>query len=183
MVNEYQEEVGKDLMNIKAIKAGRLIDGTGREPVENTTIIIEKNKIQVVGKDVPIPPDVPVIDAQGKTVMPGMIDAHMHFFGSKFEDGVMDRLSHPREIGLIKAVFDAQQYLSNGFTTVKDCGGMNGLFLKQSAVEGTLRGVPRIIGSGMMLQNTLGSPFNFLAADYVDNRTSKIAGEAGGHGA
>jgi imidazolonepropionase-like amidohydrolase len=167
-------------LKVKAIKAGRLIDGNGGAVIENSTILIENNKIKAVGKNVQIPPEAEIIDATGKTVMPGMIDAHMHFFGSRFEDSVMDRLSHPREIGLIKAVFDAKQYLSNGFTTVKDCGGMNGLFLKQSAAEGTLRGVPRIIGSGMMLQNTLGSPFNFLAADYVDNRTSKIAGEAGG---
>ncbi len=109
-----------------------------------------------------------------------MIDSHAHFNGPKFEHGVMDRLTHPREVGLIKAVFDAQYFLSSGFTTVKDCGGMNGLYIKQSVAEGTLNDVPRIIGSGLMLQNTLGSPFNFLSAEYVDSRTSKIVGEGGG---
>jgi len=165
---------------IKAIKAGRLIDGNGGAVVENATILIENNKIKAVGKDISIPQDAEIIDASGKTVMPGMIDAHMHLFGSRFEDQVVDRLSHPREVGLIKAIFDARQCLSEGYTTVKDCGGMNGLFLKQAAAEGVLTGVPRIFGCGMMLQNTLGTPFNYLPADYVDNRTSKIAGEAGG---
>jgi imidazolonepropionase-like amidohydrolase len=165
---------------IKAIKAGKLIDGNGGTVVENATILIENNKIKAVGKNIPIPAEAEIIDASGKTVMPGLIDAHMHLFGSKFDDQVVDRLSHPKEVGLIKAVFDAKQYLSEGFTMVKDCGGMNGLFLKQAAAEGSLKGVPRILGSGVMLQNTLGTPFNFLPAEYVDNRTSKIAGEAGG---
>lgn len=165
---------------IKAIKAGRLIDGNGGAAVENATILIENNKIKAVGKNVQIPPEAEIIDATGKTVMPGMIDSHAHFNGAKFEHGVMDRLTHPREVGLIKAVIDAQYFLSSGFTTVKDCGGMNGLYIKQSAAEGTLNDVPRIIGSGIMLQNTLGSPFNFLSAEYVDSRTSKIVGEGGG---
>jgi imidazolonepropionase-like amidohydrolase len=167
-------------LKIKAIKAGRLIDGNGGAVVENATIIIENNKIKAVGKNIPIPAEAEIIDATGKTVMPGMIDSHAHFNGAKFEHGVMDRLTHPREVGLIKAVIDAQYFLSSGFTTVKDCGGMNGLYIKQSAAEGTLNDVPRIIGSGIMLQNTLGSPFNFLSAEYVDSRTSKIVGEGGG---
>ncbi len=167
-------------LKIKAITGGRLIDGNGGAVVENATIIIENNKIKAVGKNIPIPPEAEIIDATGKTVMPGMIDSHAHFFGSKFEHGVMDRLTHPREVGLIKAVFDAQYFLSCGFTTVKDCGGMNGLYIKQSAAEGTLNNVPRIIGSGLMIQNSLGTPFNFMPQEYVDGRTSDIIGEAGG---
>lgn len=167
-------------MDIKAIKAGHLIDGTGKDPLENATVIIEKNQIKAVGKDIAIPPGAEVIDARGKTVMPGMIDAHMHLFGSKPDDAVAERVSRPREVGLIKAVYDIKHYLSTGFTMVKDCGGMNGIFLRQSAAEGTLTGVPRILASGLMLQNTMGTPFNYLPAEYVDGRTSRIPGEAGG---
>jgi imidazolonepropionase-like amidohydrolase len=165
---------------IKAIKAGRLIDGNGGTVIENTTILIENNKIKDVGEIINIPQGAEIIDATDKTVMPGMIDAHMHLFGSRAEDSAVERLSRSREVGLVKAVYDLQQYLSEGFTTVKDCGGMNGIFLKQSAAEGTLKRVPRIAACGVMLQNTLGTPYNYLPGEYVDSRNSKISGEAGG---
>ena len=72
--------------DIKAIKAGRLIDGTGGAPVENVTVIIENKKIKDVGPNIQIPPGTETIDATGKTVMPGLINAHMHLEGPKTTD-------------------------------------------------------------------------------------------------
>jgi hypothetical protein len=65
---------------ILAIKGGTLIDGTGRAPVENSTIIIEAGRFARVGRgaDIVVPPGAAVIDVAGKTVLPGFIDGHGH---------------------------------------------------------------------------------------------------------
>src|SRR4029078_5076547 len=62
------------------IKGGRLIDGTGRPPIENAVILIEGGRFKAVGnaREVPIPPDAEVVDVAGKTVMPGFMDGHGH---------------------------------------------------------------------------------------------------------
>ncbi len=64
-----------------AIVGGRIIDGTGREPIEDGVILVEGDRIKAVGRrgEVEIPEDAEVIDASGKTVLPGLIDAHCHF--------------------------------------------------------------------------------------------------------
>jgi hypothetical protein len=62
------------------VRGGKLIDGTGRAPIENSVIVIQAGKFQAVGKsgDVSIPIDADVIDVKGKTVLPGFIDGHGH---------------------------------------------------------------------------------------------------------
>ncbi len=62
------------------VRGGTLIDGTGRQPVENSVIVIEADRFKAVGKsgEGPVPSDSEVIDATGKTVLPGFIDGHGH---------------------------------------------------------------------------------------------------------
>src|ERR1043166_8506823 len=62
------------------IKGGTLIDGTGRAPVENAVIVIEKGRFKAVGaaNAMGIPDGAEVIDAAGKTILPGFIDGHGH---------------------------------------------------------------------------------------------------------
>lgn len=62
------------------IQGGTLIDATGRAPIADAVIIIEGERIKAVGKrgDVAIPRGARVIDAQGKTILPGFIDGHCH---------------------------------------------------------------------------------------------------------
>src|SRR5690349_2393326 len=62
------------------LRGGLLIDGTGSVPVSNPVLIISGGKIQSVGREgsVTIPSDATVIDTNGKTILPGLIDAHIH---------------------------------------------------------------------------------------------------------
>ncbi len=64
------------------IQGALLIDGTGRPPVEDSVVIFSGGRIQEVGKrgEVPIPRGAQVIDAKGKTLMPGLIDGHCHYW-------------------------------------------------------------------------------------------------------
>ena len=60
------------------IENGVLIDGTGAEPVKNATIVVEGNRIAKVGSAMTTRPADTVIDATGKYILPGLIDAHCH---------------------------------------------------------------------------------------------------------
>ena len=74
------------MSNIKVLKCGNLIDGTGALAVADAVIVIEGSTIIAVGagSDVSIPKGAQVIDASGKTVVPGFIDSHVHFLGIGF---------------------------------------------------------------------------------------------------
>ena len=66
--------------NVLLVQGGRLIDGTGRPPIDNSVIVIREGRFQAVGKrgEVAIPSGAEVIDVKGKTVLPGFIDGHGH---------------------------------------------------------------------------------------------------------
>lgn len=61
-----------------ALTGARIITMNGDEVIENGTILIEGNKIQAIGIDLKLPAGTKVIDAKGKTIMPGLVDAHAH---------------------------------------------------------------------------------------------------------
>ena len=69
-----------------AFKGGLLIDGTGAEPVVNSLVLTEDDKIAYAGADKEIGPDYEVVDITGKTIMPGLIDSHLHFSGNLTDD-------------------------------------------------------------------------------------------------
>lgn len=154
------------------IKSGTLIDGNGAEPTKNTHIIIKGDKITKVGKDLKFPKKANIINAAGKVVMPGLIDAHLHISGRK-SDVFVERMIRPQELGLIKSIQDCRDLLSAGYTTAKCCGGTNAVYLKKAASEGTLNGIPRIIASGYVLSQTFGhGDLHYMPIECVDARTS-----------
>jgi imidazolonepropionase-like amidohydrolase len=112
------------------VQGGKLIDGTGRPPIENSVIVIQEGKFQAVGGrgEVSIPTDAQVIDVKGKTVLPGFIDGHGHL-----ED------------------FHGELYLHLGITTCASIelyqDGPWTLAQKQGTALGKIRG-PRIWMSG-----------------------------------
>jgi imidazolonepropionase-like amidohydrolase len=63
------------------IQGGTLIDGTGRPAVSDSVVVISQGKFQEVGKrgEIKIPQDAEIIDAKGKTLLPGLIDGHCHY--------------------------------------------------------------------------------------------------------
>ena len=95
-----------------------MIDGNGGVPLENSIIVIEGSKIKDVGKDLEIPEGAGVIDATGKTVMPGLIDSHVHNGGGVSNNWNTEMVFRPRELRLIKAIYDAKDLLASGFTMV-----------------------------------------------------------------
>lgn len=78
-----------------AIHCGTLIDGNGGDPLRNAVIVIEDGAITAINADGSIPAGAEVMDATGATVLPGLIDCHVHLggdptdsTGNYFEDAV-----------------------------------------------------------------------------------------------
>lgn len=104
-----------------AIVGATIIDATGGPAIENGTLITEDGRIAVIGgADVPIPAKATRIDARGKYVIPGLMNANVHLFGVfASADRLARHWPNPDEL----IVESAQVALKNGLTTVFDTYG------------------------------------------------------------
>jgi imidazolonepropionase-like amidohydrolase len=155
--------------SLKAYIGAELIDGTGAVPLENAVVLVEGKYIQGVGSadDVQIPDDAQMINIHGKTVMPGLIDAHMHFLGMQSLNQVTAIIDQPH-VRSMRSVMDAWRVLDAGFTTVRDAGGMIGIYLKHAVEEGSIIG-PRILAAGKAITQTAGhGDFDFVPEEWND---------------
>jgi imidazolonepropionase-like amidohydrolase len=173
-VEKEMSEKGK--RKVTVIKGGNLIDGTGAKSKKNSLVVIEGARITAVGEEgevkIPKGDKKTEVDAFGKTVMPGLIDSHLHLIGMKTDRFIEEQFVRPPQLGLIKSVYDAIDLLEAGFTTVKDCGGF-GIYLKRAIAEGTTRG-PRILSAGYTLSQTAGhGDTHFIPVEFVEARVSK----------
>jgi imidazolonepropionase-like amidohydrolase len=139
---------------VVALKAARLIDGTGAPPLKNAIIIISNNKISVVGDaaSVRIPPGVKVIDLGDVTLLPGFIDAHTHLIGRVLGDpeGDMAVVRDFDSFGAILGVLHARDTLMAGFTSVRNVGAsgqFDDMALRKAINEGWTPG-PRMETAG-----------------------------------
>jgi imidazolonepropionase-like amidohydrolase len=120
------------------LKNGLLIDGTGSEPVKEAVVIVEGNKIKAVGKSsqIEIPENSTIIDVKGKTIMPGMIDCHVHMRwtppGTKPNEGDL----------ALQSAYSLHQSLMKGITTVRSQGeNFNTAFsIKRAQIRGQFVG-------------------------------------------
>jgi imidazolonepropionase-like amidohydrolase len=162
---------------VTVIKNGRLIDGTGSEPVDGSVIVVSGGRIVEAGapKDVEIPDHAIVVDAAGKTVMPGLIDSHLHLSGDKTSNFLYEEMVVPAGVKLIRASTHAKLLLEAGYTTVKDCGGINAVYIRKAIEEGTIAG-PRILAAGHALSQTFGhGDTHFMPIESADTRRSPKA--------
>jgi imidazolonepropionase-like amidohydrolase len=104
-----------------AITNATLIDGTGANPVRNATIVIEGERITQIGTSVATPRDAEAIDAGGRTVMPGMIDCHVHML--YHPASLQERLLTPPTLQMFMGARNARETLDAGVTSVRDAGG------------------------------------------------------------
>ena len=104
-----------------AILAGTLIDGTGADPRRRATIEVRDGEIIAIHDAHHVPAGATAIDATGLTVMPGLIDSHVHL--SMQPKGLEDRLQTPYSLGVAETLVNARATLDAGVTTVRDAGG------------------------------------------------------------
>lgn len=104
-----------------AIRCGTLIDGMGGDPVRGATLIIEGESIAAVHADGSVPHGATVVDAGHLTVMPGLIDCHVHLTSTA--SSIQQRLLTPYSLNIAQALANARLTLESGFTSVRDAGG------------------------------------------------------------
>ncbi len=130
-----------------------VFDGMNEARIENASVLVEANLIKQVSAETIDAPDATVIDGGGRTLMPGMLDMHVHIstFGpvqTQSRDGL-----HPYAHGAL-AADRAEGMLMNGFTTVRDLGGPSN-FMRLIIDEGVMVG-PRIYPTENWITTTSG---------------------------
>lgn len=139
------------------IHCGNLIDGKANTVQGQMTIVIEGNKIVSVDKGFTTPKENDkLIDLSSKTVMPGLIDLHVHLEGETSKDQALQRFtSNKADVAFRSTVF-AKRTLLAGFTTVRDLGGSGvNISLRNAINQGLVVG-PRIITAGKSIATTGG---------------------------
>jgi len=168
------------------LAGGRLIDGYGGPPLENAVVVIEGNRIKAAGPEgtVAIPPDARIIDTNGYTVMPGIMDMHVHLmilghgdydhwdstYQGKFRDVIMP--------------ISAKELLMAGVTTARDLGAPleDIVAIRKRINSGEIPG-PRMFVSGPFLQKSttpLEAKFRWVVNGPEDARKKVQAIVAGG---
>jgi imidazolonepropionase-like amidohydrolase len=158
---------------LTVIEAGRLVDGTGVEPIESARIVVEGQRIREIGSasQVKVPDgDVDRIDFSDYTIVPGLLDGHVHLVFSALPSALPDILGEDNPRILLRAVHNAQLALRVGVTTVRDCGGRDlmPLKLRDAIAAGVLPG-SRILAAGPAITVTGGHCYFFNGeVDSVD---------------
>lgn len=130
------------------IKSGNVFDSLSGAIKENHTIVIIGNKIAWCGSDSAFDkePNDKIMDATGKTVLPGMIDCHVHLQATATPQYERKYLRTTRGMVHYYALRNAQNHLIHGFTCIRDCGGYPdwGPSLRRIFDDGTIAG-PRLL--------------------------------------
>ncbi|MHB0885206.1 MAG: metal-dependent hydrolase family protein [Bacillota bacterium] len=151
---------------MKVIKNARLIDGTGREPVAKATVVIDGERITAAGPSVavrgPEGERVETIDAGGRTLLPGLIDSHIHITGTGDPD-VLKAIRKTVPYVALESAVNARKTLEAGFTTIRDAGGewLVDISLRDAIRDGVVPG-PRMLVSGTPLSITGGHGDHFF---------------------
>jgi len=144
-----------------ALRAARVIDGTGAAPILDGVVVINDDKIVAVGKQgsVNVPAGARVIDLGDATILPGFIDAHTHIVGRELNDpqSPTAAVRDYDAVGAIIGVANAQKTLLGGFTTIRNVGASNfdDMALRKVIGEGGVIG-PRMQNAGHALGITGG---------------------------
>jgi imidazolonepropionase-like amidohydrolase len=140
----------------KALVGGTLIDGYGGEPLKNSVILIEGEKIVKVGQvgTLAIPKDAEVISTEGMTVLPGLWDMHVHLMINGHSDYVYWDKKYPPLFRSVIMPSSAKQLLMAGVTSARDLGGPleDCIAVRDAINQGKMDG-PTLYVSGPFLQH------------------------------
>ena len=138
-----------------ALTGAAILDGTGAHVEPDQAILVRQARIEALLPQAQIPAGVTRIDLPGMTLLPGLIDAHVHLLGQRHMDN--SAMTFVGEgLRAARATADLSRLLQAGITTVRDCGSFTALALKAAVVEGSITG-PRIVPCGRFIERTGGA--------------------------
>ena len=151
------------------IKGASILDVVSGELIDNSVIVVERGRIEYVGPANAAPTtSAKVLDLQGHTILPGLIDMHVHLTSGGGYHGY-ERLKLTDERRAILGVVHAKQTLMAGFTTVRNvgAGSFGDVALRDAINDGDIPG-PRMLVSGPPIGITGGhcSDNNLLPPEY-----------------
>jgi imidazolonepropionase-like amidohydrolase len=133
------------------IKNASVFDGKNEKLVEGMSVLVEGNKIKTIAKSITAPAGATVIDAKGRTMTPGLIDAHVHLTWNMSPSGMF--YAAPDYLAA-RALDEAKATLMRGYTSVRDISGQ--VFGVRKAIDEGFFAGPRIWASGAGLSMTAG---------------------------
>src|SRR6185437_10151353 len=149
-------------VGMTVLRNARLIDGTGAPAVDRATVRIEDGRIAEVSADSGAAPPEGAIDLAGRTLLPGLIDAHAHVSSDQSRSPGFGpppprkgELPRPRELGYFILVKAASAMLAAGVTSVRDVGAYDdeAIVLREAVRLGIVEG-PRILSCGRIISAT-----------------------------
>ena len=167
-------------MNLSAaqniyLHCGQLIDTEKGVVLTKTTVIVSGEKIKAIknGFGVPENPKDVLVDLKSKTVMPGLIDMHVHMENEYNPARYMDQFTANEADVAFKSVNYAEITLLAGFTTVRDLGGTGVNIALRNAINNNTIVGPRIFTAGKAIATTGGH------ADPTNGRNKLLMGDPG----
>ncbi len=160
-----------DTSQADVIYAGKLIDGINDDVKENVSIVIDGNTITAI-EDGFITTDQTIIDLRDKTLLPGLIDMHVHLDGEYDPKSFLGRFTNNEADYALTAAYFAKKTLLAGFTTVRNPGdNYNSTISLRNAINSGKAVGPRIYSAGKSLATTGGhaDPTNGFRHDLMGN--------------
>src|SRR5213593_1447155 len=136
-----------------AIRNILVIDGTGAK-LERATVVVDGDRIAAVGPDsrVKIPRGSRVIEGQGRALLPGLIDCHVHYCLDAGPDAIRTLEQDDPTVTAIKAVTHARATLEAGITTVRDVGSRDHISISVArAIKAGIIPGPRTLNAGLAI--------------------------------
>ncbi|HEV2036247.1 MAG TPA: amidohydrolase family protein [Candidatus Dormibacteraeota bacterium] len=146
-------------VNASLIRNVRLIDGLGGQPRADWAVVVEGERIAWMGPDGQAPAfgDGLVVDGSGHSLLPGMINCHVHLCNDGAADLFAQVLNDSVPIATIRSVINARLTLEAGITTVRDCGAASQIAIEiAKAVDQGLIDGPRVRAAGRVVTMTGG---------------------------
>lgn len=156
------------------LHCGKMIDVKNGKVLSNKTIVVSGNKITAINDGYVNPSDdSKVVDLKNKTVMPGLIDMHVHIEGESNPRRYLDRFTMNEADVAFGSLKYAKVTLMSGFTTVRDLGGSGvNISLRNAIAKGEVAG-PRIVTAGKAIGTTGGH------ADPTNGMRNDLKGDPG----
>lgn len=156
------------------IHCGKLVDTEKGKVLNEMTVVVENDRILRVENGYSASNEgVQLIDLKNKTVLPGLIDMHVHIEGESNPRAYLDRFTQNEADIAFKSTVYARKTLMAGFTTVRDLGGSGvNIALRNAIDNGTVTG-PRIFTAGKSLATTGGH------GDPTNGRKKELMGDPG----
>jgi imidazolonepropionase-like amidohydrolase len=148
--------------SVTALVGGRIIDGLGGDPIGNGTLVMEAGRIVSVGKSssVAVPRGAQVLDAAGRSVLPGIIDCHVH--STYRARDMRAHLLNAPTYNVLRSTHILAETLACGVTTARDMGGADAGF-REAINDGYVTG-PRLLISIAMISQTGGHGDSWVPA-------------------